>query len=288
MIERFQPIYLLWFVSLRLVHEALRGTLWLFLLKVLAIRVPISTKIFAFAAAEAVNAVPGGAFLENAVLQRSADATFGRSSAATTFMILGEIAVGVLGVVTLGVGVGGAWLRLAIAVTVIAAALLGVVIFAVPNAERLPRRIREHPLVKRGLDELMRFRAGAAALLHPSIIAVTLVLCALYVLVSGFALYLVVRALGIGGVSYWQALAATCFGLGFYAVLGSLEAAEVGVFVGIGLDKSAAVSAVLLNRALDVCVTVLLALLTMAILRARWRAARRSQDAQQLESDQGQ
>jgi hypothetical protein len=276
MVARFHPIYILWFVLLRLLHEVLRATLWLILLKALGLPVPVRTRIFAFAFAEAFNAVPGGAFLENAILQRAGGSSFGRSSAATTVMILGEIAIGLLGVVALGIGSWGVWLRIAIVVAGVIAVVVGVLHLVAPRAPHLPRQLREHHQLVRALEEVDRFRSGAALLMHPSIIAITLVLCALYVLVSGSALYLVVNGLGILGVSYWQTLAVTCFGLGFYAVLGSLEASEVAIFIGMGLNKSAAVSAVLLNRALDICVTVLLAVLVMAILRDQWRSLRRS------------
>jgi hypothetical protein len=45
--------------------------------------------------------------------------------------------------------------------------------------------------------------------------------------------------------------------------------------LGIGASKSAAVSAVLVNRALSVGVTIALAILVMAILHDEWRTVRR-------------
>jgi hypothetical protein len=100
----------------------------------------------------------------------------------------------------------------------------------------------------------------------------TLLLSFAYVLISGAALYEVVRALSIGGVSLWQAVGVNSFGLAFYVILGSLEAADVGAFVGIGISKSAAVSAVLVNRGLGIGVTLALSLIVMALLHDEWRA----------------
>jgi hypothetical protein len=61
-------------------------------------------------------------------------------------------------------------------------------------------------------------------------------------------------------------LAAYCFGLAFYLILGSLEAATVGAFVVMGVSKSAAVTTIVINRGLTLGGTLVLALVAMALL----------------------
>jgi uncharacterized membrane protein YbhN (UPF0104 family) len=271
-IGRFQLIYLLWFVLVLIAHEAVRGLLWYLLVQVLAPRVPLRTRLFAFAAGEAIRFLPTGTYVQNYVMQRSQKEDFGHSSAATTTVVVAEIVAGLLGVVVLGVGIWSGGLRIGI---VVVAALVPAAVWAVrrvPHVAHVPRRLLRYRRVRQVIEEIRRFRIGAAELAHPRIIAVTLLLSILYVGLAGVDLYLVIVALGIGGISLWQAIAVSCFGLAFYVVLGSLEAADVGVLIGLGVSKSAAVSAILVNRALSIGATAILALVVMAVLFDEWRA----------------
>jgi hypothetical protein len=126
----------------------------------------------------------------------------------------------------------------------------------------------------KALEGFRRFRAGTTVLMQPRIAAVILLLCTLYVVLDGAGLYIIVRALGIGGITFWQALAVRCFGLAFYIILGSLEAASVGAFIGLGLGKSAAVSVILVNRVLSIAVINIAAVLVLGFLRDEWRSVR--------------
>jgi hypothetical protein len=91
------------------------------------------------------------------------------------------------------------------------------------------------------------------------------------VITAGATLYIVFPAIGVG-VSFWQALAAYCFGLAFYLILGSLEAASVAAFIVVGTSRSAAVTAIVINRGLTLGGTLVLALLAMAVLYDEFRA----------------
>ena len=277
--ERFQRIYLVWFLCSMLAHEVVRGLLWLVLLRALAIRAPVRTQIFAFAVAEAFKAVPAGAYMENYLLQRSKGSSIGRSSAATTFMILGEILSALVGVIVLGLGSWSQWLRLAIVIIVAVAAISVVMVLVVPHVRRLSDWICKHRIMARVLEEIRRFRSAAVILMRPSIIAITLVLCALYVLLDALNLYIVIRALGIGRLSFGQVVAVACFGLAFYVILASLEAADVGALIGLGLSKSLAVSAILVYRALSICVTIIFAAIVMILFHNEWDALRRGDGA---------
>jgi hypothetical protein len=222
-----------------------------------------------------VKFLPTGAYLQNYLLQRAYDVDFGRSSAATTVMISGEIAAAVLGFVIIGAGAWSLWFRVAIVVGVLLAIWLVRRYLISTHESATPRWVARRRLLRYAFDELRRFRAGAAALSQPRIVRVTLLFSLAHVLSSGVGLYVVVRGLGIDGVSLWQAIGVNCFGLAFYMVLGSLEAADVGAFLGIGVAKSAAVSAILVNRGLSIGMTFALAAIVMALLPDEWRALRR-------------
>jgi hypothetical protein len=109
LIEHFQRIYFLWFLLLMLAHEALRTALWVYLLRALCLDVPLRTAVFAFAAGEAAKFVPTGAYFQNYLLQRSRDVDFGRSSAATTYIIVSEIAAALALVAIIGLGPWTIW-----------------------------------------------------------------------------------------------------------------------------------------------------------------------------------
>src|SRR5207302_8137314 len=98
----------------------------------------------------------------------------------------------------------------------------------------------------------------------------TLLLSSAYVITAGAALYIVFPAIGVG-VSFWQALAAYCFGLAFYLILGSLEAASVAAFIVVGVSKSAAVTAIVINRGLTLGGTLVIALIAMVVLHEEFR-----------------
>ena len=272
LIEHFQRIYFLWFLLLMLAHEALRTALWVYLLRALCIDVPLRTAVFAFAAGEAAKFVPTGAYFQNYLLQRSRDVDFGRSSAATTYIIVSEIVAALALLAIIGLGPWTIWLRPLILAGVPLFALMAWGLAQVHAHPRAPQWVREHRVLRKALVEFRRFRQGAAALLHPRIVAVTLLLSSAYVITAGATLYIVFPAVGVGGVSFGQALAAYCFGLAFYLILGSLEAASVAAFVVVGVSKSAAVTAIVINRGLTLGGTLVLALIAMVVLYDAFRA----------------
>jgi len=274
-IAHFQPIYLAWFVLLTVAYEVVRGVLWHGLIRCLEGGVTFKAEIFAFAAGEAAKALPTGVYVQNYILQQSAGADFGHSSAATTLMIVAEIVVALLGVAVLGVGGWSTGLRIAIFVLGVAAILIGRRYLETAQPASMPAWAVRYKPLRWITKEYAHFRTGAAALTQPRILTFTLVLTALSLVLSGAALYLVFRGLGVSDVSFSQAIAVNCFGLAFYVVLGSLEAADVGVLVGIGVSRSAAVSAILVNRVLGIGVTLLMAGAVMAVLRGEWSTLRR-------------
>ncbi len=275
LVGQFRPIYILWFVFLMTAHEILRGVLWVILLQALGIRVPVRTQVFAFAAGEAVKFIPTGAYLQNYLLQRSTGTDFGESSSVTTVMILAEISSAGVGVVVLGVGDWSFWLRVSIGIVGLVFVLLGRAFLLARRVPPAPAWMLRNRRARSLLEALAHFRLGAASLVQPPVVRLTLVLSLLYVLLAGSALYIVILGLGITGVSFWQAVGVSCFGLAFYVVLGSLEAADVGVLVGLGVSKTAAVTAIFVNRGLGIGLTACLAGVTMLVLHEEWQGLRR-------------
>jgi uncharacterized membrane protein YbhN (UPF0104 family) len=190
-------------------------------------------------------------------------------------MILGEIIVSVLGVLLLDLGSWTSWFSLAIVIAGVVLIYLVLTSFTIPGTTRSPKWAAQHKVLNWVRNGLRQFRAGTAVLAQPRVVGITILLSALYVLMAGVALYVVILGLDIAHVTFQQAVAVSCFGLAFYVVLGSLEAAEVGAFISIGVGKSEAVSAILVNRALTILATVVLAGITMALLRDEWSGLRR-------------
>ena len=255
-----------------LAHEALRTALWVYLLRSLAISAPLRSEVFAFAAGEAAKFLPTGAYFQNYLLQRSRDVDFGRSSAATTYIIVSEIVAALALLAIIGLGPWSIWLRPLILAGVPLVALMAWSLAQLHAHPRAPQWVKEHRVLRKALVEFRRFRQGATALFHPRIVAVTLLLSSAYVITAGATLFVVFPAIGYGGVSFGPALAAYCFGLAFYLILGSLEAASVGAFVVMGVSKSAAVTAIVINRGLTLGGTLVLALVAMAVLYDEFRA----------------
>ncbi|HEV2404385.1 MAG TPA: lysylphosphatidylglycerol synthase domain-containing protein, partial [Ktedonobacterales bacterium] len=136
--------------------------------------------------------------------------------------------------------------------------------------------------MRAALRELQEFTQGEQTLLHPQIIAVCTLACAVYMVLGGLGLYVVIRGLGLNGITWTEALSASFFSLAVSTIipvptdLGSSEASGAGALVAMGLTAAGAVSALLLYRFLNLVGQILVALLAILALpgefRAMWRA----------------
>lgn len=274
----FPRLYLLWYLLLMAGYEAVRCAQWHYLLKALDIHAPIRTQVFTFLAGEVAKSVPIGNYFQNYLLQRSKGADFGRTSAATTFIVLIEVAVSLLGIVIIGVGTWSGWLRPVILVGLAVAALAAWGIHRLHGAGRAPRWMTEHKMWRKVLDELKQFREGAIDLLDPRTLGLATLLGAIYLIIAGSALYIIVSGLNIH-ISLWDALAVYFFSLAFSLIfplpidIGVLEVSGVGAFLAEGVTKPAAVSAMLLNRVLSIGSALVIALIGMIFMRDEFRAA---------------
>lgn len=281
LMEGFQKLYLLYFLLLTVAYEVVRGVQWHVLLKGLDIHVPLRTQIFTFAAGEVTKSMPVGNYFQNYLLQQAEGTDFGFSSAATTLIILIEVAVSLAGVVILGLGSWTGWVRPVILVGVAVFLAAGWAYHRFHHSGRGPQWMREHELLRKAMDEFNQFRQGAAALLHPRILAPAVLLGALYLTLGGLSLYVVVRGLGIGQLSVPQVLAVSFFSLAFSLIvpipidIGIMEVSGVGAFIAMGLDRNPGVGAMLINRVLSIGASLAIALVAIAILHDEFRAALR-------------
>jgi uncharacterized membrane protein YbhN (UPF0104 family) len=282
LMEGFERLYLLWFVLLMVVYEVVRCMQWHYLLQSMGILVPLRAQIFAYAVGEVTKSVPVGNYFQNYILQEAEGTDFARSSAATTFIILIEVFVSLMGVAIIGLGAWSSWLR---PVILIGLPVFGFIAWAAHAWQvhpRTPQWVKEHKTLLQALNAFKKFREGAAVLFRPHVVGIAVLLGAIYVIVGASALYLVVRGLGIDGVSLWQVWAVYFFSLAFSLILplpmdiGATEISGVGAFLALGMSKGDAVGAMLVNRALSLGSAIAIALVIMLILHDQFRAALRS------------
>jgi uncharacterized protein (TIRG00374 family) len=286
LMEGFQHIYLLYFLLTMIAYEIVRGVQWHYLLTAMDIHVPVRTQIFSFAMGEITKSLPIGNYFQNYVLQQSKGTDFGRSSAATTLIVLTEVAVSLIGVVVLGLGVWTVWVRPLIIIGLLLLAATIWLYGKLHHKHGPPEWATKHELLRKAFDELREFRHGVGDLLHPRILLVQFLIGATYVVIAGSGLYLIVRGIGVDSLSFWQVLSVYFFSLAFGLIfplpvdIGVTELSGVGAFVAVGLDRSPAVGVMLINRVLSIGSAVAIALIVMVVLHDEMRAALRSRGAQ--------
>ncbi len=275
----FHPGYLLWFLGLMLVYEAGRGAQWHFLARALGIRVSLRRQALAFLAGELARSLPLGNYLPSYVLRHSDAVAYGLSSVAATAIVLFETAVALAAVVILGLGGWSGWVRLVI-VGGVAITLLGSwIAWRLRRHVKLPERVLRRRSVQALLREVQTFTAGATRLVHLRVIAIGLLICAVYLTAAGAALYAVTRGLGLD-VSLGQAVAVYCFSLAVGLIepspvdLGVIEVSGVGAFLALGVPGDQAVSAMLINRVLSIAAGLLIAGAGMVVVRREFGALR--------------
>lgn len=282
----FPHIYLLWYLLLMVAYEAVRCVQWHYLLGALSVRIPLRTQIFAFLTGEVAKTVPIGNYFQNYLLQRSNGADFGLTSAATTFIVLIETAVSLIGVVILGLGSWTGWLRPVIIVGVLVTSLIVWAFTSLHRAGRAPQWMQRHKALRVVLAELRQFLEGSKQILHTRVMVIATLLGAVYLIIAGCALYLVARGLGIH-ISLTGALAVYFFSLAFSLIfplpvdIGVLEVSGVGAFLALGVDKPPAVGAMLINRVLSFGSALAIALIGTLFLRDEFRRAMRERPRRQ-------
>ena len=315
LITHFHPIALIAFFLLMAGYEVVRCAQWRYLLARLGLPIPARTLIFAYAIGEVSKNIPAGNFVPDYVLAREQGADFGRASSSSLLISVLEVAVALGGIVVLGID-GWTWIRPLILIGTFVFVLLvwaftrwrhhphvahlhlsAVLAQAdaskseqfITGATRRPVHAPRWALralrwewVRAALRELQQFTEGEESLLHPDVIAVSMLACAVYMTLSGLALYAVIRGLGLGGITWTEALSASFFSLAVSTIipiptdLGSSEASGAGALVAMGMSAAGAVSALLLYRFLNLVEQVLVAALAIVFLPDEFRALWRS------------
>jgi glycosyltransferase 2 family protein len=276
----FQGQYLLYFFLLMLAYEVVRAAQWHYLLTTLDIRVPLRTQLFTYLAGEMAKSLPVGNYFSSYLLSETKGAKLSRASAATSVVILVEVIVSLLGLIVLGVGDWG-WLRPTILIGSFAAVVIGWAILKVHDDVQPPRWMLQREKMRVALRELRTFRDGAAELLRPRVLAVELIFGAIYLVLAGLSLYVVMAGLGIQSASIWQAVAVYFFSLAVGLLIplpvdiGLIEMGGIGALLALGIDRSAAVGTMFLFRVLTVATALAISLVAMLVLREELRAVLR-------------
>jgi uncharacterized membrane protein YbhN (UPF0104 family) len=278
LIVGFQRSYLLFFFLLMLAYTTIRGAQWLVLMHALAVPATLRAQIFAFLGGEVTKYMPIGNYFQGYLLQEASGADFARTSAASTLIVLIEVAISLAALVIIGIN-GWDWLRPVIVIGLAVFSFIAWSVARLHDSLRLPPWFAEHAWYRAARKEFDQFCEGAADLLDPAVLAKVVPLGAAYTLCAGGALYVVVLGLGVQHLSFWQALAAYYFSLAFTLIvpvpidLGAFEASGIGALITMGVDRNAAVSIVLINRALGIGYSIVVALAAFIVLRDELRAA---------------
>jgi uncharacterized protein (TIRG00374 family) len=271
--KSFRHIYLLYILALMVAYEVVRCLQWAVLLRAQGVEAGLRTVVFTFLGGEVAAALPVGTYVRNYLLQRSTGTEFGRSSAATTLTFITELAVCLAGLVILNLGSWSVWLRPLI---LIGLATFLLVLWILHRSRRhftAPVWLAKRGTYRRIVEEFERFRGGATALLRPDILAQQAILGAIYLVLAGAMLYMVLRGLSIGDVSLWGALAAYLFGLGLALIspipmdIGVIEVSGVGALMILGVSEPLAVGVMLVNRVLRSGIPLVIALVVFVLLR---------------------
>ena len=278
----FQVQDLLWFALLFLTYELLRGAQWAMLLRALDQQLPRRSVALSFVAGEITKYLPLGNFFPNYLLRATDRADFGMTSAATTAMILLEVAISLAGVLIYGLGAWSGWLRPLVLVGCAVGALVMAVIYHYRARITTPSWMRRHRTLRTALVELHRFSAGLRRLARPRALALGALICAAYVSTASAALFYILHGLGLTSLSYAQVAGAYCFTLAFALIepspidLGVLELGGVGALLAVGVDTTTAVTAMLINRVFSVVISVAIAAIGLAVLFRTLRRALRA------------
>ncbi len=260
------PVFLL-----SCVYLVAKGVQWWWYLRRLELRPTVPELLVPYAGGEMGNSLPLGVYLENYLLKGSLGAAIGRSSAATTWMLITEIVICLLALLVVGVP-GWPWVRLLAFGLLVGMLLVGLFFFktrlvrtTLARWQWRARRMR--PLVEAAND----FLDGGRELFSWQTFVSGLPLTAIYLGAQVTALYVIGHALN--PAFRWEAaLAAFTFSLVLVLLvpalphLGAVEASGLGVMLQFGMGENMAAGSfltlrILMTGAILLCGGVVMALL---------------------------
>ena len=281
----FRHSYLLYFFGLMVIYEIVRCVQWHYLLRSLGIRAPLRSQVFAFAVGEITKTLPIGNYFQNYMLRQSQGTNFGLSSVATSLILLTEVVVSLVAVEILGLDDWNGWLRPTILIGVTVALAVGIIaiwLFRQSNtSSRWRMWSRQHPGLRRVVEELDHYRQGIGTIARPRILSIQALQSAMYLSAAAVGLYVLAKGAGARDISLGEAMAVYFFSLAIGLIvpipvdIGLIEFSGIGAFLAIGVGRDVAIGIMLLNRILSLGAAILIALLVMLSMPGELRSALR-------------
>lgn len=224
------PMHVLWIsLASAACYLACKAAQLKLMLTRIDVKIPARPFWLAFAVGELTVTLPLGMFSQNWVLSAARRVHIGRSSAATVMMVLAEVAVVFLFLAVAGIPGWPDTRPLAVALlAAIGLALLGLMLFE-HRAHALVSRLR-HPWVRRGAEAGLEMLGGLRKLSTPVMLAISIVLAAVYLGALTYAFWSVGRGMGVHDLDYLTSttiymfsLAVILVGAGLFSQIGTVE-----------------------------------------------------------------
>lgn len=270
------PIWIL-AVSLgfAVIYLMVKALLLHLLLVNLGVRPPWRPFALAFAVGELTLTLPFGLFTQNWILSASGTIRIGRSAAATVVMLLAEIAVVLLLLAVIGIPHWPELRPLAILALGVFAAILSGLLFFERTARYHAYKVK-HRKLRRALLEGIELLKGLKRLSSLRLLAINLLLAAVYLGALLSAFFFVGRGMGLHSLNYLTAttiytfsLAVVLLGGGLFTQIGTVEVLGMVAARAWGIAYTDGLALMLGFRLVW---TGAMWLLNLPVLFALWRA----------------
>jgi uncharacterized membrane protein YbhN (UPF0104 family) len=251
------PVVVVPVFFLILIYLVAKVVQWKIYLARLGIRPDWQELLVPYAGGEIGNSLPMGVYLENYLLKGASGSGFGRSAAATTWMLITEIITCLLALLVIGVP-GWPWVRPLAGGLLLGMVLVGMVLF---KTRMLHRRLEHwhprHRWAQSAGKGIRQFLEGGAQLFSWHTFVYGLPLTAIYLGAYATALYVIGNMLiAPGGFPWTWTDAAIAFAFSLVIVLlvpvlphlGTVEASGLGVLLVLGVSRNLAVASFLTIR----------------------------------------
>ena len=258
-----------------LVYLVAKAAQWKIYLARLGIRPGWREFLVPYAGGEMSNSLPMGVYVENYLLKGASGSGFGRSAAATTWMLITEIITCLLALAAIGVP-GWPWVRLTAGALIVGMLLTGLFLFKTSVVcNRLARWQPRHKWAQAAVKGFRQFLEGSRRLFSWHTFVYGLPLTAIYLGAYATALYVIGNTLiSPAGYSWsWmEAVAAFTFSLVVVLLvpvlphLGSVEASGLGVLLAFAISRNLAVAGFLTLRLVATGAIILVCGLALILL----------------------
>lgn len=242
---------------LMLIYLLAKGAQWRLYLGRLGIRPGLRELLVPYAGGELSNSLPMGVYVENYLLKGAYGSGFGRSAAATTWMLITEIITCLFALVVIGVP-GWLWVRPLAGGLLLGMLLVGLLFFRTRLVCNLLDRWQpRHKWAQGAVRGFRQFLEGSGRLFSWHTLVFGLPLTAIYLGAYATALYVIGNTLISPAGHAWswpEAAAAFAFSLVIVLLvpalphLGSVEASGLGVLLAFAVTRNLAVASFLTLR----------------------------------------